>query len=127
MFEAKEDLVKSLEAVTIAAEELLAAMEAQIGVGKAQDKVRFDQPQEYTSSVEMSERLHKMLTALYFLLQSESVIDDAHVIIINEANLILQDAKQSITNEKDLSGVFAIREKIAAINTTTIELVALNP
>ena len=71
--------------------------------------------------------LHKMLTALYFLLQSESVIDDARVIIINEANLILQDAKQSITNEKDLSGVFAIREKIAAINTTTIELVALNP
>ena len=35
VFEAKEDLVKSLEAVTTAAEELLAAMDSQVGVGKA--------------------------------------------------------------------------------------------
>ena len=37
VFEAKEDLLKSLEAVTNAADELLAAMEARMGVGKAQD------------------------------------------------------------------------------------------
>ena len=63
VFEAKEDLVKSLETVTHAADELLAAMEAQIGVGKAQDKVRFDQPQEYMSAMELKGRLHLMLSA----------------------------------------------------------------
>ena len=61
--EAKEDLVKSLEIVTNAADELLAAMEAKLGVGKAQGKVKFDQPQEYTSAMEMKGRLHLMLSA----------------------------------------------------------------
>ena len=53
-----------MEAVTTAAEELLAAMEAQIGVGKAQDKVKFDQPQGYISTMELKGRLHLMLTAI---------------------------------------------------------------
>ena len=63
VFEAKEDLVKSLETVTIAADELLIALEAQMGVGNANDRVRFDQPQEYSSAMEMKGRLHLMLSA----------------------------------------------------------------
>ena len=63
VFEAKEDLLKSLEAVTNAADVILAAMEAQIGVGKAQNKVKFDHPQEFISTMELKGRLHMMLSA----------------------------------------------------------------
>ncbi len=70
--------------------------------------------------------LHKMLTALYFLQQSHSVIENAETIIIDEANRILEDAKAAITNKADLKGVFDIRNKMAAINSTQQELVALD-
>ena len=70
--------------------------------------------------------LHKMLTALYFLQQSHSVIEDSQTIIIDEANRILEDAKAAITNKEDLKGVFDIRNKMAGINTTQQELVALD-
>ena len=63
VFDAKDDLVKNLDAVTNAADDLLAALEAQMGVGKAQDKIRFDQPQEYISAMELKGRLHLMLSA----------------------------------------------------------------
>ena len=69
--------------------------------------------------------LHKMLTALYFLLQSYSVLDDAEAIIINEANLILEDAKTAIGNKDDLKGIFSIRSKMQAINGTQNALIEL--
>ncbi|WP_442845992.1 DUF2254 domain-containing protein [Leeuwenhoekiella sp. H156] len=69
--------------------------------------------------------LHKMLTALYFLLQVESVIKDSEEIIIDEINLILEDAKENITNPRDLEGIFAISKKIAAHNRTGKTLVGL--
>ncbi|RXG15610.1 putative membrane protein [Leeuwenhoekiella aestuarii] len=69
--------------------------------------------------------LHKMLTALYFLLQTKSVINNAEEIIIDEINLILIDAKANITNKKDLKGVFTIRDKAAAYNNTDRKLVSL--
>jgi hypothetical protein len=57
-------------------------MEAQIGVGKAQDKVRFDQPQEYTSSLEMKGRLHVMLSAKleYNARGSRSVVSQGNTV-----------------------------------------------
>ena len=70
--------------------------------------------------------LHKMLTALYFLQQSHSVIENSETIIIDEANRILEDAKAGITNKEDLKGVFDIRNKMAAINSTQKKLVALD-
>ena len=70
--------------------------------------------------------LHKMLTALYFLQQSHSVIEDSQTIIIDEANRILEDAKAAIGNKEDLKKVFDIRNKMAAINSTQQELVALD-
>lgn len=70
--------------------------------------------------------LHKMLTSLYFLLQTESVIKHSKEIIIDEVNLILEDAKANISNPTDLRGIFAVREKIASQNDTDTELVTLD-
>ena len=69
--------------------------------------------------------LHKMLTALYFLLQSDSVLDDAETILINEANLILEDAKTAIENKDDLKGIFNIHSKMQARNGTQNALIEL--
>ncbi|PHQ28907.1 DUF2254 domain-containing protein [Leeuwenhoekiella nanhaiensis] len=70
--------------------------------------------------------LHKMLTALYFLLQVQSVIKDSEEIIIDEINLILEDAKENIQNPTDLKVIFQIREKIARHNSTDKHLVSID-
>ena len=70
--------------------------------------------------------LHKMLTALYFLLQVESVIKNVDQTLIREANLILEDAKNAIDNRTDLEGIFAIGKKIQAVNNTDVAVLSLD-
>ncbi|MDP5045423.1 MAG: DUF2254 domain-containing protein, partial [Leeuwenhoekiella sp.] len=70
--------------------------------------------------------LHKMLTALYFLLQVESVIKNVDQTLIREANLILEDAKKAIDNRTDLEGIFAIAKKIQAVNNTDVAVLSLD-
>ncbi len=68
--------------------------------------------------------LHKMLMSLYFLLQVDSILKNASDILIDEINLILQDAKENIVNPTDLRRIFAVVEKVQAY--TEKPLVNLN-
>ena len=66
--------------------------------------------------------MQKMLMGIYNLQYAESVIDGSDEILIEQANLILADAKKGITNETDLKTLFSFSERIQERNDTEISL-----
>ena len=66
ILDTKEALMKSMDTVTSAADQYLSALEAQHGVGKAEDKItsKFDQGAEYNLVSQLKKRLHLMHSAV---------------------------------------------------------------
>lgn len=66
--------------------------------------------------------LYKMLNSLYYMLQVESQIEDYKNHIVEQINLILEDAKKNITNTTDLKRLQGIAQHIVKINPTNITI-----
>ena len=66
ILDTKEALMKSMDTVTSAADQYLSALEAQHGVGKAEDKItsKFDQGAEYNLVSQLKKILHFMHSAV---------------------------------------------------------------
>ena len=66
ILDTKEALMKSMDKVTSAADQYLSALEAQHGVGKAEDEITstFDQGAEYNLVPQLKKRLHLMLSTV---------------------------------------------------------------
>ena len=66
ILDTKKALMKSMDTVTSAADQYLSALEAQHGVGKAEDKItsKFDQGAEYNLVSQLKKRLHLMHSAV---------------------------------------------------------------
>ncbi|MGB5943518.1 MAG: DUF2254 domain-containing protein [Leeuwenhoekiella sp.] len=70
--------------------------------------------------------MQKMLMAINNLQFAKSVISGSDEILIEQANLILTDAKKSITNRTDLKNLFRFAERIRKQNNTDIALLTLD-